>query len=61
LAHHNAQVLSYDDWQRIDAEEQRRGEVIGKPREKITRVRDMLAMAAQLGQCRLVPAGHGRC
>jgi hypothetical protein len=53
LAHYNAQVLSYDDWRRIDAEEQRRGEVIGKPREKITRVRDMLAMAAHPGQCSL--------
>jgi ferredoxin/flavodoxin---NADP+ reductase len=53
LAHYTAQVLSYDDWRRIDAEEQRRGEVIGKPREKITRVRDMLAMAAHPGQCGL--------
>jgi ferredoxin--NADP+ reductase len=53
LAHGNARVLSYDDWRRIDAEEQRRGEVIGKPREKITRVRDMLAMAAYPVQCSL--------
>jgi ferredoxin/flavodoxin---NADP+ reductase len=44
LAHNNTQVLSYADWRRIDAEEQRRGLVIGKPREKITRVSDMLAL-----------------
>ena len=43
LARSDAQVLSYADWRRIDAEEQRRGAAIGKPREKITRVSDMLA------------------
>jgi ferredoxin--NADP+ reductase len=43
LARSDAQVLSYADWRRIDAEEQRRGAAIGKPREKITRVIDMLA------------------
>ena len=37
-------VVSYADWQRIDAEEQRRGTAAGKPREKITRVNDMLAL-----------------
>jgi ferredoxin--NADP+ reductase len=45
LARNDSQVLSYADWRRIDAEEQRRGAAIGKPREKITRVSDMLALA----------------
>jgi len=55
LAHRNSQVLSYADWRRIDAEEQRRGVVVGKPREKITRVNDMLALAASSLLC-----GRGR-
>ena len=41
-------VVSYMDWRRIDAEEQRRGAAGGKPREKITRVRDMLSL---VGRC----------
>jgi ferredoxin--NADP+ reductase len=41
LAHHQP-VVSYADWQRIDAEERIRGAAAGKPREKITRVSDML-------------------
>ena len=45
LARIDSPVLSYGDWRRIDTEEQRRGVVIGKPREKITRVSDMLALA----------------
>src|SRR6202043_3312532 len=45
LARIDSPVLSYGDWRRIDNEEQRRGEAIGKPREKITRVSDMLALA----------------
>jgi ferredoxin--NADP+ reductase len=41
LVHHQP-VVSYADWQRIDAEERLRGAAAGKPREKITRVSDML-------------------
>jgi hypothetical protein len=37
----DTQVLDYADCLRIDAEEQRRGAVKGKPREKITRVDEM--------------------
>ncbi len=44
LARSDSQVLSYADWRCIDAEEQRRGAATGKPREKITRVSDMLAV-----------------
>ena len=38
-------VVSYADWRRIDEEERRRGAAGGKPREKITRVSDMLSVA----------------
>jgi ferredoxin--NADP+ reductase len=37
-------VVSYRDWQRIDAAEVRRGEADGKPREKFTRIPEMLAV-----------------
>ena len=43
-------VVSYVDWRRIDAEEQRRGVAVGKPREKITRVDDMLALVESARQ-----------
>lgn len=39
-------IIDYADWQRIDMEEQRRGALSDKPREKFTRVADMLACAA---------------
>lgn len=37
-------VVDYAGWLRIDVEEQRRGALKGKPREKYTRVSDMLAL-----------------
>ncbi|MBF2054579.1 MAG: FAD-dependent oxidoreductase [Candidatus Sericytochromatia bacterium] len=37
------QVVSYADWQKIDALERAQGEATGKPREKMTAVADMLA------------------
>ena len=37
------QYLSYQDWQRLDEIETRRGKETGKPRLKFTRVKDMLA------------------
>ncbi|MFV1969095.1 MAG: NADP oxidoreductase, partial [Pirellulaceae bacterium] len=37
-------VVSYADWQKIDAAEVRRGETAGKPREKFARVEEMLAL-----------------
>lgn len=46
LGRRGTQIVSYADWLRIDAEEQRRGAAAGKPREKITRVCDMLVLAA---------------
>jgi len=41
-----ADVVEYADWVRIDIEEQRRGALVDKPREKFTRVADMMACAA---------------
>ena len=35
-------VVSYADWQRIDAAERERGQALGKPREKFVHVQDML-------------------
>ena len=37
------QVVSFEDWKHLDAEEVRRGETVGKPREKFTRVEDVLS------------------
>jgi ferredoxin--NADP+ reductase len=42
-------VVSYADWQKIDAAEVRRGESAGKPREKFTRVEEMLALLENSG------------
>ena len=44
LASRNVRVVSYADWQRIDAAEVARGKPNGKPREKFTTVPDMLAV-----------------
>lgn len=38
----DARPVSWRDWQRIDAVEKERGTALGKPREKITNVKDML-------------------
>ena len=43
LKSRNVRVVSYQDWKTIDAAEIRRGEPKGKPREKFTRVDEMLA------------------
>lgn len=39
------QIVSFDDWEKIDCEEIRRGKVLGKPREKITDIQEMLSIA----------------
>ena len=44
LAARNVRVVSYADWQRIDAAEMARGKPRGKPREKFTTVAEMLAV-----------------
>lgn len=39
-------VVDYAGWQRIDAEEKMRGQIVGKPREKFTNVKEMLSVAS---------------
>jgi len=45
LASRGVQALDYPAWLRIDAEEVRRGEAVGRPRCKFTRVDEMLGVA----------------
>ena len=40
----NCRRVSWEDWKRIDAAEQGRGQAKGKEREKFTRIEDMLAI-----------------
>ena len=44
LASRNVRVVTYPDWQQIDAAEVARGNPHGKPREKFTTVAEMLAV-----------------
>lgn len=44
LAERGVRVVSYADWEKIDAAEVQSGEARGKPREKFTRVAEMLAV-----------------
>jgi ferredoxin--NADP+ reductase len=44
LADRGVRVVSYADWQKIDTAEVQSGEARGKPREKFTRVAEMLAV-----------------
>jgi ferredoxin--NADP+ reductase len=37
------QTVGFSDWKRIDSEEQARGKTSGKPREKMSKISDMLA------------------
>ena len=37
--------MTFDDWDKIDAVESQRGEQIGKPREKLVDVQEMLRIA----------------
>lgn len=41
------QTVSYEDWQKIDRVEQERGKQLGKVREKIVNVKEMLEIAAK--------------
>lgn len=38
-------TVSFSDWEKIDAEELARGELVGKSREKITTTDEMLLVA----------------
>lgn len=44
LRQRGVRVVSFDDWRRIDAAEVERGRAAGKPREKFTRIDEMLAV-----------------
>ena len=44
LASRGVRVVSYADWQQIDAAEIARGKARGKPREKFTSIEEMLAV-----------------
>lgn len=49
LASRGVQVVSFEDWKRIDAAEIERGKIRGKPREKFVQVEDMLATLSSDG------------
>lgn len=42
MRHPDKQVIQWADFERLNAEESRRGKIVGKPREKITSVDEML-------------------
>src|SRR5262249_15169753 len=42
LAGRGVQVVSFDDWKRLDQVEQERGKALGKPRQKVTSIPEML-------------------
>lgn len=46
LADSRVKLVEYSDWQKIDAAEKIRGQEKGKPREKFTRVEEMLEICA---------------
>lgn len=50
LKDRGVRVVSYADWQKIDAAETARGQEVGKPREKFTRVSEMLALLDGVGE-----------
>ena len=41
----NKRIISWSDWKSIDAEERRRGALLGKEREKFVRIEEMLRVA----------------
>ncbi|MBR1225161.1 hypothetical protein JQ600_09550 [Bradyrhizobium sp. AUGA SZCCT0176] len=47
IVDHATNAISFDKWHDIDAAERVRGEAIGKPREKFTRIEDMLRVAGR--------------
>lgn len=44
LGSRGVRAVSFADWQKIDAAEIERGQAVGKPREKFTRIEEMLAV-----------------
>lgn len=46
LRERGVQWVDFPGWKRVDAEEVRLGDAVGKPREKLTSVEEMLRIAA---------------
>ena len=44
LCSRGVRMVSFDDWRRIDAAEKARGALVGKPRERFSRLEEMLAV-----------------
>lgn len=42
IASKGKRIISFDDWKKIDAEEIKRGEIVGKPREKFVTIGEMI-------------------
>jgi ferredoxin--NADP+ reductase len=53
-----ARIISYEDWQAIDLSERKRGQQKGKPREKFTRVVEMIEAADRMIQHGSVSSHH---
>ncbi|XP_046609493.1 NADPH:adrenodoxin oxidoreductase, mitochondrial isoform X3 [Neodiprion virginianus] len=47
LTRNKVQIVTYEDWEKIDQVEQQRGKIVGKPREKIVDVTEMLHIASK--------------
>ena len=47
LAQRRGRTIDYAAWRQIDAAEVAAGRAVGKPREKLVTVADMLAVAAE--------------
>lgn len=57
LQSRGVRMVSYAEWQKIDAVEVRRGKAAGKPREKLSRVEEMLGVVTEdIGRTELVSA-----
>lgn len=50
LEQRGVDVVDFSGWEKIDAEEVRRGAATGKPREKITDVKEMVKLAKAAGK-----------
>jgi ferredoxin--NADP+ reductase len=46
LRERQPQIVTYEGWEAIDRHEQALGEQAGRPRVKLTRIEDMLRVAA---------------
>jgi adrenodoxin-NADP+ reductase len=44
----NARPVTFADWKRVEQEEERRGKLLGKPREKLSSVEDILRVIDEL-------------